>query len=363
MVTGAAGFIGSHTAHALLDAGWSVVGVDAFTDFYAIEEKRTNVASLVDRPGFRLVEADLVDLDMSPLLADVNAVVHLAAQAGVTGSWGNAFASYVDNNVRATQRVLEAVVRAQIPRLVVASSSSVYGNAPAYPCGEEIPARPVSPYGVTKLATEELCLAYGRANVGRFALALLRLFTVYGPRQRPDMAVRRFIEGALTGQPISIYGDGEQTRDFTYVGDAVRAIQLALEAPLAAEVLNIGGGDRTTVNQTLDLIARQTGRSLHVVRLPSRTGEVRHTGADCRRAERLLGWRPRVDLATGLAAQVGWCVQRPPTRAAGLGPTAGGRQPTSPPKADLLRRYTVSQAAAESSDPDFASGSGSMPVS
>jgi UDP-glucuronate 4-epimerase len=323
MVTGAAGFIGSHTAHALLDAGWSVVGVDAFTDFYAVDEKRANVASLVDRPGFRLIEADLVGLDMSPLLADIDAVVHLAAQAGVTGSWGNAFASYVDNNIRATQQVLEALVRAQVPRLVVASSSSVYGDATAYPCGEEVPPRPVSPYGVTKLATEELCLAYGRANVGGFALALLRFFSVYGPRQRPDMAMRRFIEGALAGQPISVYGDGEQTRDFTYVSDAVRAIQLALEAPLVAEVLNVGGGTRTTVNQTLDLVASQTGRSLRLVRRPRRTGEVRHTGADCRRAEVVLGWRPRVDLAAGLAAQVAWCAQRPLIAAADLGAKAG----------------------------------------
>lgn len=306
-MTGAAGFIGSHTSHALLDAGWEVVGVDAFTDFYAEAEKRANAATLTRRPGFRLVEGHLLHLDLDRVLDEADAVVHLAAQAGVTGSWGAAFATYVEHNLLATQRLLEAADRARVPRLVAASSSSVYGDAPAYPCAETAPTRPVSPYGVTKLAAEELCLAYARARVSRFALVLLRFFTVYGPRQRPDMAMRRFVEGALAGRPIVVYGDGEQTRDFTYVADAVRAVLLALEAPVAAEVLNVGGGFRASINDTLRLVSEQTGMSLNLVHRAARPGEVRHTGADCGRARRVLGWLPEVDLAGGVAAQVAWC--------------------------------------------------------
>ncbi|MGH8894089.1 MAG: NAD-dependent epimerase/dehydratase family protein [Actinomycetes bacterium] len=306
VVTGAAGFVATHTVGALLDAGCEVVGIDAFTPFYAETEKRSNVDVHADRPGFLLVEGDLAELNLPPVLAGADAVVHLAAQAGVTGSWGTAFATYVRHNVLATQRLLEACLEAGVPRLVAASSSSVYGDAVAYPCTESATPLPVSPYGVTKLAMEQLCLTYARANTGRLDLALLRLFTVYGPHQRPDMALRRFLEAAMTGRPVIVYGDGEQTRDFTYVSDAARALLRAVEVPVPDPVLNIGGGCRVSINDTLRLVESVTGRPVTVVRRPTRIGETRHTGADCSLAEALLGYRPEVDLATGLAAEAAW---------------------------------------------------------
>jgi nucleoside-diphosphate-sugar epimerase len=306
VVTGTAGFVGTHTAHALLDGGYEVVGIDAFTPTYSVAEKRANAASLTARAGFHLVEADLLRAELPALLRDAGSVVHLAAQPGVTGSWGTPFATYARQNILATQRLLECCVSAGVPRLVVSSSSSVYGDAPAYPCVEDIPLRPVSPYGVTKLASEHLCLAYARPAVSDLSVAVLRLFTVYGPRQRPDMALRRFLAAALTGRAVTVFGDGRQTRDFTYVSDAVSAILRALEAPLRTEVLNVGGGARVSVNEAIALAERVTGGHVNVVREPSRVGEVRHTGADCTRAAALLGYRPSVDLGTGLAAEAEW---------------------------------------------------------
>ncbi|MGH8971255.1 MAG: NAD-dependent epimerase/dehydratase family protein, partial [Actinomycetes bacterium] len=193
---------------------------------------------------------------------------------------------------------------------VVASSSSIYGDAPAYPCSEDVLPRPVSPYGVTKLATEHLCLAYARPEVSDLRLALLRFFTVYGPRQRPDMAFRRFLEAATTGRPVTVFGDGEQTRDFTYVSDAVQSVLLALDSPQRAETFNVGGGARVTVNHVLDLVGQVTGRPVKVVHAPTRPGDVRDTGADCRRAAALLGYRPEVDLLTGLTAEASWLASR-----------------------------------------------------
>jgi len=306
VVTGAAGFVGTHTAHALLDAGYEVVGVDAFTPFYPLAEKRANAASLTARPGFQLVEGDLLRLDLSSVLRRARAVVHLAAQPGVTGSWGSPFATYARHNILATQRLLEGCVQASVQRLVFGSSSSVYGDATAYPCAEDVPPRPVSPYGVTKLAAEHLCLAYARPEVGDLSVAVVRLFTVYGPRQRPDMALRRFLEAAMTGGSVTVFGDGSQTRDFTYVSDAVSAILRALEAPLRAEVFNVGGGSRVSVKAAVELTEYVTGGRVHLVYAPPRAGEVRHTGADCAKAAGLLGYRPAVDLATGLGAEAVW---------------------------------------------------------
>jgi nucleoside-diphosphate-sugar epimerase len=306
VVTGTAGFIGTHTSHALLDAGYEVLGIDAFTSWYRVEEKRRNAASLLCRPGFHFVEGDLSSLALQPLLAGASAVVHLAAQPGVTDSWGDAFPTYVAHNVLATQRLLEAIVEVGVPRLVAASSSSVYGDAPAYPCHEDVPPRPVSPYGVTKLATEQLCLAYARPDVGDLSTAVLRYFTVYGPLQRPDMAMRRFIDAALAGAPVTVYGDGEQTRDFTYVADAVQATVAAITAPVRAEVFNVGGGFRASVNHALEVIERVTDCPVRVRYAATRPGDVRHTGADCSRAAEVLGYRPQVDLETGLAAEAEW---------------------------------------------------------
>jgi nucleoside-diphosphate-sugar epimerase len=310
VVTGVAGFIGSHLAEALLGQGRDVVGIDAFTEYYATADKWRNLAGLLERPGFELVRADLATVDVQDRLQGAAVVFHQAAQPGVRSSWGREFASYVHHNVLGTQRLLESCVQAAVPRLILASSSSVYGNAPSYPTTEDCTTRPVSPYGVSKLAAEHLCLAYADAGISSMHVAVLRYFTVYGPRQRPDMGFRRFMEAALAGRPIVVYGDGEQTRDFTYVDDIIRANLLAMAAPLHAQTINIGGGRRVTLNETLDLIGQMTGRRLQIDRRPAPPGDVRHTGADGTRAEALLGYLPRTDLAAGLAEQAAWMAER-----------------------------------------------------
>jgi nucleoside-diphosphate-sugar epimerase len=309
VVTGAAGFIGSHLAEALLDAGYLVTGIDGFTASYARAFKRANLAGLLGRRGFELVEGDLSVMELDGLLGGVEVVFHQAAQAGVRASWGVDFDVYVRDNVVATQRLLEACVRCGVSRLVAASSSSVYGDAPAYPTTEESITRPVSPYGVTKLASEHLCLAYAQLASSGLTVASLRYFTVYGPRQRPDMAFRRFFEAVYAGEPIRVFGDGEQTRDFTFVGDAVRANLLAMSAPFRAEPVNVGGGRRVSLNEVLELVGRITGRRVRVVRVARQPGDARHTGADGARAEALLGYKPEVDLEAGLARQAAWIAQ------------------------------------------------------
>jgi nucleoside-diphosphate-sugar epimerase len=305
VVTGVAGFIGSHLAEALLERGHEVVGIDAFTPYYSPRDKRANLAQLRRRPGFWLVEDDLTRMELDAWLDGASVVFHQAAQPGVRSSWGTDFPRYVANNVLATQRLLEACLRAGVPRLVAASSSSVYGDAPSYPTAEESVTRPVSPYGVTKLAAEHLCLAYARAAPS-MAVATLRYFTVYGPRQRPDMGFRRFLEAALEGRPIVVYGDGQQTRDFTYVADAVRANLLAMTAPIRADAVNVGGGRRVTLQEAIDTVGQVTGCRLRIERRPALAGDARHTGADGTRAEALLGYRPQVKLVEGLTAEAAW---------------------------------------------------------
>jgi UDP-glucuronate 4-epimerase len=310
VVTGVAGFIGSFLAEALVERGYEVVGIDAFTPYYSPREKRANLAGLRRQPGFWLVEDDLTRMELDAWLDGASVVFHQAAQPGVRSSWGEDFPTYVANNVLATQRLLEGCVRARVPRLVVASSSSVYGDAQSYPTTEESRTRPVSPYGVTKLAAEHLCQAYAQLASSSTAVAILRYFTVYGPRQRPDMGFRRFIEAAMADRPIVVYGDGQQTRDFTYVDDVVRANLLAMTAPDQAEPINIGGGRRVSLNEVIDLIGETTGRRLRIDRRAPLPGDARHTGADGTRAEALLGYRPETDLANGLAAQVAWVLER-----------------------------------------------------
>ena len=221
-------------------------------------------------------------------------------------SFGPGFSGYLQDNVLATQRLLEGCVRARVPRLVVSSSSSVYGDAPSYPVTEESRTRPVSPYGVTKLAAEHLCQAYAGLAGPSMAVAILRYFTVYGPRQRPDMGFWRFIEAAMAGRPLVVYGDGGQTREFTYVDDVVRANLLAMTAPVQAEAINVGGGRRITVNEVLELIGRSSGRRLKIERAEAQPGDARHTGADGTRAEALLGYRPEVVLEDGIAGEAAW---------------------------------------------------------
>lgn len=304
LVTGTAGFIGSTLSTALTDRGADVVGLDCFTDYYARDVKESNLADLRTRPNFRFVEARLQDVDLDPLLDGVTHVFHLAAQAGVRGSWGDQFRSYTSHNVDATQRLLEAVKPRNLTRLVYASSSSVYGDVAAIPMRETSVVQPVSPYGVTKLAAEHLCHLY-YVNHGVPAVSL-RYFTVYGPRQRPDMGFHRFIRAALLGQPITLFGDGEQSRDFTFVADAVAATIAAGDRGRPGHVYNIGGGSRVTVNQVLDMVGRLTGRPLDIKRLPAEKGDMRDTFADSSRAQADLGFSPSHSLEAGLSAECAW---------------------------------------------------------
>jgi nucleoside-diphosphate-sugar epimerase len=304
LVTGTAGFIGSHLSAALLDAGMDVVGLDCFTDYYPREIKESNLAALRERPAFTFVEGALQTADLDALLDGVERVYHLAAQAGVRRSWGQEFRTYTSHNVEATQRLLEALKGRPIDRMVYASSSSVYGDVAAIPMCEDARAQPVSPYGVTKLAAEHLCHLYF-VNYGVPAVSL-RYFTVYGPRQRPDMGFHRFLRAALTGQPISLYGDGSQTRDFTYVADAVAATVSAGDRGQPGAVYNIGGGSRVSISDVLDLIARLTGRPLEIRREPDQKGDMRDTFADTSRARADLGFAPSHSLESGLAAECDW---------------------------------------------------------
>ncbi len=308
LVTGAAGFIGSRLAARLLDDGHDVQGIDALTPYYDPADKRANLEDLRGRDGFSF---DEVDLRTAPLEGAVEAdvVFHLAAQPGVRASWGTTFEAYAGQNVVATQRLLEACrAAATPPRIVMASSSSVYGEAERHPTPEDVTPRPVSPYGVTKLAAEALLTAYA-ANFGLASVAL-RYFTVYGPGQRPDMAFHRFIRAALTGGVVEVFGDGEQTRDVTFVDDAVDATIAAASVEALAGPVNVGGGAQVAVNEVLDAIERLTGRELRVERLEAAPGDVRHTSADLARARAVLGYEPRVGLEDGLALEIDWLRRR-----------------------------------------------------
>ncbi|HYB74024.1 MAG TPA: NAD-dependent epimerase/dehydratase family protein [Candidatus Sulfotelmatobacter sp.] len=306
LVTGAAGFVGSHLCERLLRDGAEVVGLDAFVPNYPRPWKEANLRLLRDHARFRFVEGDLAELDLTRLLTDVEIVFHQAAMPGVRSSWGAEFQVYVDHNIRATQRLLEAAVNLRpLRRIVYASSSSVYGDAPALPLEEDAAPRPISPYGVTKLAAEHLCrlyaLAYGLPTVS------LRYFTVYGPRQRPDMAFHRFCAAILQEREIVVFSDGEQTRDFTYVDDAVEANLRAALRPLEpGAVINIGGGARISVRAALGLLETAAGRKARLVHREAQRGDMRHTYADTRRAQALLDFRPAVPVAEGLRRELIW---------------------------------------------------------
>jgi UDP-glucose 4-epimerase len=301
------------------------VGIDCFTDYYARAAKECNLAGLRRQERFRLIEADLLDLDLRRLLqgdaaagpntegdghlrtaaaGPIEYVYHLAAQPGVRGSWGETFEVYTRNNILATQRLLEAARGMPLKKFVYASSSSIYGNAETYPTHEDLTPRPVSPYGVSKLAAEHLCFLYGY-NYG-LPVAALRYFTVYGPRQRPDMAFHRFIRAMARDERIDIYGDGEQTRDFTFVADAVEGTVRAATSDVVGQVFNLGGGSRVTVNQVVRQLEAILGRKARVRYVDPQHGDARHTAADIRRAERSLGYKPHYSLEAGIRAEVNW---------------------------------------------------------
>jgi nucleoside-diphosphate-sugar epimerase len=306
LVTGCAGFIGSHLCERLLADGHEVVGVDAFTDYYPRTYKERNIHGIRNVPGFTLVEDELTRLSLDRILDGVDVVFHQAAQAGVRASWGSQFSTYTRLNILATQQLLEACRNcASLQRFVYASSSSIYGNARALPVTEETTPRPVSPYGVTKLAAEHLCLLY-HTNFGVPCVAL-RYFTVYGARQRPDMAFHRFVRAALDEEPITIHEDGNQTRDFTHVSDVIKANVGAATSPTAVgRVYNIAGGSRVTLNEALAQLAAATGREMQIVHAPKQAGDVRDTYADITRARQDLGYEPAVDLMSGLRDEVEW---------------------------------------------------------
>lgn len=303
VVTGAAGFIGSHLAHALLQAGTTVIGVDR-RDPAADQTAAANLAASHGLPGYMHITADLLTCAIDPLLLDADVVFHLAGIPGVRASWGPHFSDYVASNILATQRVMDAATRMRVPRLVVASSSSVYGPTSGGPSVESDHPRPASPYAVTKLAEEQLCLAHAaRADCPTDVVAL-RYFTVYGPRQRPDMFTHRTLRAAITGQPLRLYGDGHQRRDFTYIDDAVTATIAAASAPNGTGIVNVGGGSNASLLEVINIAKSLVGRDIQLHAEHARNGDVLTTWASPDRAHDVLGWQPTVDLHNGMRAQM-----------------------------------------------------------
>ena len=300
-VTGAAGFVGSHLCRRLLERGDTVLGIDAMTDYYDVTRKETNLAALADWDSFTLRRADLLDAPLPQLVDGCDVVFHLAGQPGVRPSWGSEFAVYAERNILATQRLLEALRDAPVSKIVYSSSSSVYGDAESYPTVETMRPRPVSPYGVTKLAAEHLCELY-RVNFS-IPTASLRLFTVYGPGQRHEMAFSRLITAALHRRRFPLFGDGRQTRDFTYVGDVVDALLAAAGSPWTG-VANIGGGAWISMAEVIRLVGTLVGRPVEAVPMPVQPGDVRDTAADTTVARQGFGYAPSVPLADGLARMV-----------------------------------------------------------
>jgi nucleoside-diphosphate-sugar epimerase len=314
LVTGCAGFLGSHLSERLIDQGLEVVGVDCFTHYYPPELKRRNLMRLLDEPGFELLMLDLSRDPVTGLLEDVDVVFHLAAQPGVRQSFGVTFDHYLRNNILATQRLLEEAARRPTRAFVYASSSSVYGDAPVFPTPETAERRPVSPYGVTKLAVEELARVY-HLEAGLHTIGL-RYFTAYGPRQRPDMALMRFIDSAVSGKPVFLLGDGMQRRDFTYVDDVVSGTVAAAERGAGGAVYNVGTGRPVELRSVIRLLEDLVGHPLVMERGSRAPGDASFTGADPSLAERDFGFVANTDLRTGLQHQLEWVIEgvRQPAR-------------------------------------------------
>ena len=299
LVTGCAGFIGSHLTERLLRDGFDVIGIDCFTDYYPREYKDKNIKNALEDERFTLIEQDIRSMDAFP---DANYVFHQAAQAGVRKSWGRDFEIYARDNILATQRLLEYYKDCGIKKFVYASSSSVYGDC-ELPMKETRMLKPVSPYGVTKLAAENLCYLYYE-NYG-VPTASLRYFTVYGPRQRPDMAIHLFVRAILNREEITVYGDGNQTRDFTFVDDVVEANLLAAMSSSQGEVFNVGGGTRISVNELIKIMENVTGRRAVVKYIEKQKGDVKDTLADADKIGK-LGWKPKVGIDEGIRRFVEW---------------------------------------------------------
>ena len=297
LVTGCAGFIGSHLVDNLLEQGYKVIGIDCFTDYYSREIKKKNVSNALNHKNFELIEKDILDMVFYP---EVDYVFHQAAQAGVRASWGRSFEIYTRNNIEVTQKLLEFYKDREIKKFVYASSSSVYGDT-ELPMKEDSLLKPVSPYGVTKLAGEHLCYLYWKNYA--VPTASLRYFTVYGPRQRPDMAIHKFVNAIFKGDEISVFGDGTQTRDFTFVDDAVEANILAAGSDSVGEVFNIGGGSRISVNELIGIMEKTIGGA-KVKYVETQKGDVKDTLADTSKAKGLLDWNPKINISEGLKRYV-----------------------------------------------------------
>jgi nucleoside-diphosphate-sugar epimerase len=303
-VTGVAGFIGSHLAEKLLAAGHDVIGIDNFLDNYAGSFKEKNLSELSVHGNFTFVRDDLLQCDLKSLLRDVSYVFHLAGQPGVRSSWGKEFARYTDNNIRATQLLLEAAKETKLTKFVYASTSSVYGDTDDLPMREEGGTRPISPYGATKLAAEHLCHLYWKAF--GVPTVSLRFFTVYGPRQRPDMFFHIFMRALLRGDQVPLYDDGEQTRDFTFCADIVDGTLAAAFYPGQGEVFNLGGGAQVSILNAIALVEGVSGRKANLRRFDRQKGDVRHTKARLDRAKSKLGYSPKVGLEQGLIEEWNW---------------------------------------------------------
>lgn len=304
LVTGAAGFIGSHLCRRLLDLDFSVTGLDSFTDFYPKWIKEKNIEPLRKEPRFLFIDGDINRLELGHLVTDKDFIFHLAAQAGVRTSWGDNFSIYTENNIIATQRLLEAVKEKGIKKFIYASSSSVYGLSPQLPMTEEAPLFPFSPYGVTKLAGEHLCQLY-HLNFG-IPVVSLRFFTVYGPGQRPDMAFHRFFRAISQNKQVLLFGDGQQTRDFTFIDDIIEANLQALDKGKDGEIYNIGGGCRKKLMDVFTLLQNVTGRKIHFRSGEEQKGDVFHTYADIQKAGKELDYSPKTPLEEGLRREWEW---------------------------------------------------------
>jgi nucleoside-diphosphate-sugar epimerase len=304
LVTGVAGFIGSHLAERLIADGHEVVGVDNFLDNYPRTFKEQNLAGLLTGVKFTFIGADLLRLDLRSLLRDISHVFHLAGQPGVRSSWGAEFARYTENNIMATQLLLEAAKNSKIDKFVYASTSSVYGDTDDLPMREEGGTRPVSPYGATKLAAEHLCHLYWRAF--QVPTVALRFFTVYGPRQRPDMFFHIFMRALLRGEEVPLFDDGEQTRDFTFCADIVDGLVAAALYPGQGEIFNLGGGSQVSLLDAIAVAEDVAGRKTRLKRTERQKGDVRHTSARLDRARSSLGYSPKVGLRQGLSEEWRW---------------------------------------------------------
>jgi len=304
LVTGCAGFIGSHLTDRLLSEGYDVIGIDSFSDYYSRSIKDSNISTALTHRHFLLIEKDILSMESFP---DVDVVFHQAAQAGVRASWGESFSVYVKDNIQSTQRLLEWYKKKSIKKFVYASSSSVYGNAPL-PMNEEMRPQPVSPYGVTKLAAEHLCYLYWKNF--KVPTIALRYFTVYGPRQRPDMAIHLFVNSIMNKNPLTLYGDGLQTRDFTYISDIVEANLLASQCSYEGEVFNIGGGSRINVNNLIHEIEQACNRSAKIHYEQYQKGDTLDTHANIRKVHNYLGWEPKVSIREGILKFVLWYNER-----------------------------------------------------